>query len=1016
MKFTNIGCLTIVSKNYISTARVLCDTFLEHHPGAKFFVVLVDKLNDEFDPEKEKFELLSLYEIGIPSPDIFPYQYTILELNTAVKPFALKHLLLNEKIDKLTYIDPDIIIANPLKKVWDGLDDHIVVLTPHMREPFNDNDNPSEVGILQSGTYNLGFIGLANSKESLKLLDWWLGKLYLDCVVDIPNGLFVDQKWMDLVPAYFEKTLILHDPSYNAAYWNLHERDVSKVNNKFYVNDIPLSFFHFSGYDPRKPDILSKHQSRHQLEDETHLKDLFDLYGEKLFEANLQESKEYVYAYGTLPNGVEVPRAMFNIVRHCLKNHIVFPSPEYDTDAFCTFLMTPNITLFGYSLAPLFHGILMIRPDVKEHFPNAWYGDITGFVDWVYSNGKEEENLSTILEQFGNCLNIDNPVKLAYEIYEKRNDVANAFQNLAFNDVSFNRFIDWMTINGVLEETYIDQHMITRTISSKNGFFKSLVLYFMRSDLQVAFPNIHKQPKNYFNWLKENLHQLPYLTEDEIFTFLYMARNSGQELDIMQINYNQALRQKSGYPLTHFNSTLFMQEAKKYFSFDKTRVMSNLLDNSTDPLRELELYYSNNEELEQKYPKAFSNSNELLRLGKYVTRLTNISFLYKNSQWIKKLKKQIEQYEPNQAGINIAGYFDASTGMGQSARSMLSTIKASELEYTVRTLPNLFIDENKNYLSKEMVKYFGHASTVNRINLLVSNADSIEDSFNFYPVADMYDRRNIGYWVWETEELPKKFTKSAEKLDEIWTPSEYSANAIRKNVDIPVHVLSHIIDFNEIDSILSQDIDRDKFNLPVDALLFGYFFDQKSNLERKNPESVIKAFKKAFKNDWNVYLLLKVNTPKSGELEYEMLKATYQDLNIIWLEETLSRDETLQLMHCLDVYISLHRSEGFGLTIAEAMALGKPVVASNYSGNVDFMNSDCAYMIDTPTIMTKQAYGPYPRGTIWGDPDTEMASKAMLDLKNIENRIDLGKKARMYVKSVLSPDTISEKLINLVNR
>ena len=119
----DIGCLTIVSKNYLSFARVLCESFLSNHPDSEFFVVLVDKLNDDFNPEDEKFTLLSIYDIGLPLADVFPYQYTILELNTAVKPFALNYIFQTYKnIEKLTYIDPDILVYSPLKKVWDALD------------------------------------------------------------------------------------------------------------------------------------------------------------------------------------------------------------------------------------------------------------------------------------------------------------------------------------------------------------------------------------------------------------------------------------------------------------------------------------------------------------------------------------------------------------------------------------------------------------------------------------------------------------------------------------------------------------------------------------------------------------------------------------------------------------------------------------------------------------------------------------------------------------------------------
>ena len=146
-----------------------------------------------------------------------------------------------------------------------------------------------------------------------------------------------------------------------------------------------------------------------------------------------------------------------------------------------------------------------------------------------------------------------------------------------------------------------------------------------------------------------------------------------------------------------------------------------------------------------------------------------------------------------------------------------------------------------------------------------------------------------------------------------------------------------------------------------------------------------------------------------------MLKSDNDDLGILWLEETLTRSKTLELMNCLDVYISLHRSEGFGLTIAEAMALGKPVIASKYSGNVDFMSKECAFLIDTPTIKTKQPYGPYPRGTVWGDPDIQQAADGITTLIDGKLSIEIGDKARRHIQEELSPKFISGLMMRLIN-
>lgn len=1012
MNNNGITCLTIVSKNYISAARVLCSSFLENHPGARFFVVLVDKLNGEFDPELERFELLTLYDIELPNPDIFPYQYTILELNTAVKPFALKYLLKDKSVEKIAYIDPDILVARSLSHVWGALEDNSIVLTPHMREPFYDNESPTELQILQSGTYNLGFIGLKNNPSSLKLLNWWIEKLYLDCIVDIPNGLFVDQKWMDLIPGYFQDCYILHDPSYNVAYWNLHERRIEKTASGYEVDGEPLSFFHFSGYDPRKSDILSKHQTRHRLIDDPSVEHLFDHYGSKLFEAGLNETKGYVYEYGTLPNGITVSRSIHIIIRHCLKKGIPFPSPENDSDNFCRWLLTPTSNLYGINLPPLFHGILIIRPDVKEHFPGSWHGhNLEGLTEWVQSSGREEENLGPIIDKFSFHLQSINPVRQVYEIYDSRKDLQISFPNLACNTRHFNDFIHWLRMYGKKEESVTDE-MIDAVEKSKLGFIKVISLYYLRPDLQVAFPKISADLESYSNWLFQT--RLPHISEDEKYTFFGIAGFASKEIANMQIKYNKTLIEKADGPLGLYNFSHFKDIAKNYFGIEPNQV-DEYYKGATNPLRELEFQYAQDINLQKKFPDAFNKKSQLEKLVGSQSKITNFKSIFINRTQFKTLKQQLINYQPNHKGINLAGYMDAATGMGQSARSLEHTIFAAGLQHSIRTIPNLHIDSNyfENKVDKE--HYFGEAIVGNRVNIIVSNADAIVDSNSFFPKADMVGRRNIGYWVWETEELPQKYKESATDLDEIWTPSEYSARAIRKLVNIPVHVLPHIINFTEIENTVRNNVSRDYFNLPNNTLLFGYFFDQKSILERKNPSATIQAFRNSFgTNNPDVSLVMKVNTAIGGELEYELLKSSNLDLNIIWIEKTLSREKTLALMNCLDVYVSLHRSEGFGLTIAESMALGKPVIATNYSGNVDFMDEESSILVDYNEQITKRDFGPYPKGTVWADPIIHSAEKAMLKCLSSGFREEIGINAEAKIRSTLSPAAIADKLLELL--
>ncbi len=185
-------------------------------------------------------EVIELAHVAIPDISRFVYRYSIMELNTAVKPYVLADLFRRRGYETLLYIDPDIYVFRPLTHVYKALESASIVLTPHMRRPFYDDAMPNDVAILQSGTYNLGFIGLKCGETSRRLLDWWMTKLHTDCVVDIHQGHFVDQKWMDLIPGFFPDHRILYEPGYNVAYWNLHERRLTQRDGEWLVDGQPL--------------------------------------------------------------------------------------------------------------------------------------------------------------------------------------------------------------------------------------------------------------------------------------------------------------------------------------------------------------------------------------------------------------------------------------------------------------------------------------------------------------------------------------------------------------------------------------------------------------------------------------------------------------------------------------------------------------------------------------------------------------------------------------------------------
>ncbi|ADW67354.1 hypothetical protein [Granulicella tundricola] len=309
---TSRAACTIVSPNYLAYARTIATSYLAQHPGHRFFVLLVADLADTTAFAAEPYTAVAVNEIGLPDLPAEAMKYDILELNTNVKPTFLKYLIARYSLTRLVYLDPDIFCYAPLTPVFDALETHDAVLTPHITTPVFDGKTPGEQDLLFNGTYNLGFIAVRNTPESLRLLDWWERRCLDLGYSEGRTGLFVDQKWMNLAPGLFEQVKILRHPGCNMAYWNLHERSIAASAPAYAVRgpdgESPLCFFHFSGIVPSDPAVLSKHTDRFTLAQRTDLTQLFADYKAQVL-ANSGSSLEAIpYGFDTFPDGTTITR------------------------------------------------------------------------------------------------------------------------------------------------------------------------------------------------------------------------------------------------------------------------------------------------------------------------------------------------------------------------------------------------------------------------------------------------------------------------------------------------------------------------------------------------------------------------------------------------------------------------------------------------------------------------------------------------------------------------------------
>ena len=300
-----VSAYTIVSRAYVPQARVLCGSFLRHHPDGQFWALLVDDARREIADDEEPFSVLRLEDLDLDLGEI--HRMAMLfgsRLIAAIKPWICEHLL-GRAADHVIYIDSDFVIFASLDPLARAAREHGVALVPHVREPIPvDGLLPDYTTILGVGTFNAGMFAVG--RKGQPFLDFLKERLRRECRTDVPAMRVNEQRWLDFVPALFDHSVV-RDPGFDVAPWNIHERHISKKGGHYLVSDQPLRAFHFSGFDPRIPSVLSSRdyweRPRTPMSEEPDLVQLCNDYREALNAAGFDRHHEIPFAFDYLPNG-----------------------------------------------------------------------------------------------------------------------------------------------------------------------------------------------------------------------------------------------------------------------------------------------------------------------------------------------------------------------------------------------------------------------------------------------------------------------------------------------------------------------------------------------------------------------------------------------------------------------------------------------------------------------------------------------------------------------------------------
>lgn len=933
---TAFNACTIASNNYLPYARVFARSFLKQNPGGRVWTLVVDEPSAAVDYGAEPFEVVFAKELSIPGFRNFAFRYSILELNTAVKPYLLQHLFEQRGCRSICYFDPDIMVTDELGPLYRTLETSDMVLTPHVLHGIEDDRSPNERDFLLSGIYNLGFLGIANNPRSLEFLAWWQRRLHRECVHRVEQGLFVDQKWMDFAPAFLDAVDILRDPGYNVAYWNLVHRTLTRSGDGYRVGGSPLRFFHFSGFQIDGIESISKYQDRFTLDDRPDVRPLFEAYRSALEREGAREQLALPYAYDTFDNGQPVPSAARRILQRLDPEGQIWSDP-FDVEApgsFYAWLTEPVRTSSGLRVPRLALVLWDERPDVQAAFPAPLGADDVAFAQWFV---EEARRLPDIGEPYAMPAAASlgetgvRATRTPADVRRRRNSLskllARVTSTVPLLDHDFARWLNTRPDFGLRAGSRVSR--------------LAMLIHGQRSDLQTAFPEPFGTSRSSFvRWfvtygrleyslpsavVGPALRSLP--PKDRLYARLWWLRHGGR--------------------------------LRKVERIDET-----IGDDAPAVARE-------------EAPAAGAATGEPEREGSRVT---------------------------------VVGWAASPTGVGEACRGNLAALEAAGQEYSLLSLNHPALDRDEPLLKTSAKLVDPRAPVL----LLHVNADMMPVVRSQIPVVHQVGKYVVGYWFWELSHFPLSLAASFEGVDEIWAPTRFCQRAFSAVAPCEVRWVPP-----GVRPPKTGTVDRFDLGIPSDSFLFFFAFDALSVPERKNPAGLLRAFERVVEEmgPSRVHLLLKISHTEGDPELVKGLRALARDLPVTILSKAVQRSVLQGLFAASDAYVSLHRSEGLGLPLIEAMHLGKPVVCTDYGGSTDFADESTAWPVRFRLQSLERPQGPYPVGAVWAEPDVEHAAAQMLEVvRSRELRAAKTAAARERVEDLYGLRSAGERLRRELDR
>jgi glycosyltransferase involved in cell wall biosynthesis len=633
---------------------------------------------------------------------------------------------------------------------------------------------------------------------------------------------------------------------------------------------------------------------------------------------------------------------------------------------------------------------------------------------WPTLDVHDPEQLNTFLKRHGvPALTCDpaaagtdeaGAIRFALALLQQRPDLRARFPRALLGGLD-GEFCGWLSAEGAnelgLPSAAVEN--LRRAFSRNLGYPVRKVYEFDRT-ISRRFPLAltPEQRRAFGNWLFRVGRSKFALTSEEILWFLFEAAEDA--CHGLARAYQRHAHWQRRFPLgiTVFGSEDLRRWVGHHYGVFAPWLAEAELTGVLSPIDELRLLHAHDPSFRAVAPRAFQDPRDTARLVEAV-REQRSRFSGLDDRWFATLASELAEGRGAGLGLNLVGHFCFPSGLREALLGVERALHGAGVRTARRDIPIPAVVRSEGNARSRYLEVELYDVTLVAGSTMFAPDAHFRDA-GLAPRPSVY---RIGNWYWELETVPPQFVVHARQLDEVWAPSRFIAQALQPVLPVPVIDLHPGVRIPD-----PADLGRAHFGLDATQFLFAFAFDLASTLDRKNPLGLIRAFRRAFGPDEPVALVIKVSHGELYPEDRQKLLRAAQDAGVTVIDAVLPRDTSFALLNVCDCYVSLHRSEGFGLSLAEAMLLGKPVIATGYSGNLDFMGPDNSLLVDYRLVPIGRDVRTYaiPGGT-WAEPSTEHAARHMRWV--YENRPAaraLAERGRASATEVLSVAAASQRL------